>query len=115
MKFEEKAGFFLRMILFIVNKDEITFFGKARYRLNPEEHSLEIRLHSVFHLLEQKRDGIMWYINYFKGLISGYDGHKDEYQANLYAGIKIVDKGMNYVLFKMNDTEYVKYCYMRGL
>lgn len=108
---EKKANFILQIFFKVFGMDGMAFNGVARYATEPENASLEDRLHEAYHLYEQKRDGLKWYIRYFTGLVFGYSNHKDEQEANEFAMQKIKDKSATVKTYIMTDKEYVQHCY----
>lgn len=111
---ERKAGWLLQLFFDVFGMDGIAFNGVARYATEPEDASLEDRLHEAYHLYEQERDGVMWYVSYFIGLVFGYHGHKDEMEAKAWARQKVAEKSLYIKTYVMSDKEYVQHCYQEA-
>lgn len=110
---ERKAGMIIRLLLSAIKKDCIVIGGVARYATEPSYYSLNLRLHEQAHILQQEREGVLFYPKYLLELITkGYDEVSYELEADSYARIKESEKSLYASLYIMDDNEYIRHCYV---
>lgn len=108
---EKKAGAILQAFFAASKMDEIVL-KTAYYRLEPEQHSLELRLHALVHVLQWEEYGLLFPFMYGGELISnGYYDNKFEVDARRLSAVWLADKSKRVTTAIMSDTDYVRYCY----